>query len=94
MRATCPMQPILIDMMILITWAEEYILLSSSSRRFMGGMRQCSWLRHYATSWKVAGSITDEAIGFFNRPNPSSRTMAQGSTQPLIETSTRNIPTV
>jgi hypothetical protein len=25
-----------------------------------------SWLRHYATSRKVAGSIPDEVIGFFN----------------------------
>jgi hypothetical protein len=29
---------------------------------------------------------------FFNWPNPSSRTMALGSTQPLTEMSTRNIP--
>jgi hypothetical protein len=29
---------------------------------------------------------------FFNLPNPSSHTMALGSTQPLTETSTRNIP--
>jgi hypothetical protein len=28
----------------------------------------------------------------FNIPNPSSRTMALGSTQPLTETSTRNLP--
>jgi hypothetical protein len=27
-------------------------------------------------TWKVAGSIPDEATGFFNLPNPSSRTMA------------------
>jgi hypothetical protein len=26
--------------------------------------RQRTWLRHYATSRKVAGSITDEVIGF------------------------------
>jgi hypothetical protein len=25
-----------------------------------------SLLRHYATSWKVAGSIPDEVIGFLN----------------------------
>jgi hypothetical protein len=37
-----------------------------------------SWLRHYATSRKVAGSIPDEVIGYFNLPNPSSRTMALG----------------
>jgi hypothetical protein len=29
---------------------------------------------------------------FFNLPNPSSRTMAVGSTQPLTETSIRNLP--
>jgi hypothetical protein len=40
----------------------------------------------------VAVSITDEVIGFFKCPNPSSRTMALGSTQRLIETSTRNHP--
>jgi hypothetical protein len=50
------------------------------------------WLRHYATSRKVAGSIPDEVAGFFNWPNPSSRTMAPGSTQPLTEMSTRNLP--
>jgi hypothetical protein len=31
-------------------------------------------------------------LEFFNRPNPSSRTMALGSTQPLTEMSTRNLP--
>jgi hypothetical protein len=54
--------------------------------------RQHSWLRHYSTSWKITGSIPDEVIGFFNLPNPSSRTMALGSTQPLTEMSTRNLP--
>jgi hypothetical protein len=29
---------------------------------------------------------------FLNLPNPSSRTMALGSTQPLTEMSTRNLP--
>jgi hypothetical protein len=29
---------------------------------------------------------------FFNLPNPSSRTVALGSTQPLTEISTRNLP--
>jgi hypothetical protein len=40
----------------------------------------------------VASSIPDEVIGFFNWSNPFSRTMALGSTQPLIEMSTRNLP--
>jgi hypothetical protein len=52
----------------------------------------CSWLSHYATSRKVAGSIPDEVIGFFNRPNPSRRIIALGSTQPLTEMNTRNLP--
>jgi hypothetical protein len=38
------------------------------------------------------GSIPDEVTGFFNRPNPSSRIMAVGSTKPLTEMSTRNLP--
>jgi hypothetical protein len=45
-----------------------------------------------ATSRKVAGSIQDEDIGFFNLLIPSSYTMTLGSTQPLPETSTRNLP--
>jgi hypothetical protein len=56
-----------------------------------GGTRQRSWLRHYATSRKVAGSSPDE-VDFFNWSNPSSRTMALGSTQPLTDMSTRNLP--
>jgi hypothetical protein len=31
-------------------------------------------------------------VDVFNVPNPSSRTMATGSTQPLTEMSTRNLP--
>jgi hypothetical protein len=38
-----------------------------------------------ATSRRVAVSIPDEVTGFFNWPNPSSRTMALGSTKPLNE---------
>jgi hypothetical protein len=53
--------------------------------------RQRSWLRHYATSWKVAASSPNE-VDFFNLPNPSSHTMVLESTQPLTEISTRNLP--
>jgi hypothetical protein len=42
-------------------------------------------------SRKVAGLIPDEVIGFFISPNPSSRTIVLGSTQPLTEMSTRNL---
>jgi hypothetical protein len=37
---------------------------------------------------KVAGSIANEVIGFFNSLNPSSRTMALVLIQPLSEMST------
>jgi hypothetical protein len=33
-----------------------------------------------------------DKVDFFNLPNPSSRTMALESTQPLTEMSTRNLP--
>jgi hypothetical protein len=35
--------------------------------------------------------VPDE-VNFLNLPNPSSRIMALGSTQPLTEMSTRNLP--
>jgi hypothetical protein len=56
------------------------------------GTRLRSWLRHYATRWKIAGSIPYKVTGFFNLPNPSSRNLPLGSIQPLTETSTRNLP--
>jgi hypothetical protein len=37
------------------------------------------WLRHYATSRKVAGSIPDEVNGFLNWPNPSSSAVDSAS---------------
>ena len=54
-------------------------------------MRWCSWLRHRATNRKVAGSIPEGVIAIFQRHNPSGRTLALGSTQPLTEMITRNI---
>ena len=50
-----------------------------------------SWLRHCATSPKVAGSIPYVFIGIFHWHNPSGRTMALGLTQPVTEVSTGNI---
>ena len=49
------------------------------------------WLRCCATNRKVAGSIPDGLIGIFHWHNPSDRTIALGSTQPLTEMSTRRI---
>jgi hypothetical protein len=49
-----------------------------------------AWLSHYATSRKVAGSRPDE-VDFFSLPNPSSYTVALGSTQPLTEMRISNL---
>jgi hypothetical protein len=68
-------------------WKNISVLSSQS-----GDTQWRSWLRHYATSWKVPGSIPKKVTGFFNWPNPSSHTMALVSTQPLPEMSTRNLP--
>jgi hypothetical protein len=48
-------------------------------------------LRYCTTKRKVAGSIPDGVIGIFHWHNPSERTVAVGSTQPLTEMSTRSI---
>jgi hypothetical protein len=54
------------------------------------GGRCRSWLRHCATSRKVAGSIP-VGVGIFHSHNPSGRTMALELSQPLTEMSTWNI---
>jgi hypothetical protein len=36
--------------------------------------------------------MSPDEVDFFNLPNPSSHTLALGSTQPLTEMSTRNFP--
>jgi hypothetical protein len=41
---------------------------------------------------KVAGSIPDELLGFFDWPNPSSSIISLGSTHLLTEMSTKNFP--
>ena len=56
-----------------------------------GGTAVVQWLRCCATNRKVAGSIPEGVIGIFHWHNPSDRTMALGSTQPLTEMSTRSI---
>ena len=48
------------------------------------------WLRHWATSLKVAGSIPDGIFGILHRRNPFSRTVSLGSTQILTAMSTGN----
>jgi len=55
------------------------------------GTRWRSWLRHCATSRKVAGSISDGVTGIFHWHNPSGRTMALRLTQYVTEMIARNI---
>ena len=50
-----------------------------------------SWLRHFATSRKVACSIPDGVIGIYHWHNPTGLIMTLEYTQPLTETSTQNI---
>jgi hypothetical protein len=47
---------------------------------------------HYTTRREGRGFESRWGGFFFNLPNPSSRTMAVGSTQPLTEMSTKNLP--
>jgi hypothetical protein len=42
--------------------------------------------------WRVRLPMRSAGVFFFNWPNPSSRNMVPGSTQPLTEMSTRNFP--
>ena len=59
---------------------------------FLMGTAVAQWLRCCATNRKVAGSMPACVIGIFHwHKNPSDRTMALGSTQPLTEMSTRSI---
>jgi hypothetical protein len=48
-----------------------------------GPLMVAQWLRCCATNRKVAGSIPDGVVGLFHSHNPSDRTMALGSNQPL-----------
>jgi hypothetical protein len=60
---------------------QDAMQFNSSSPTFSGNtVSICSWLRHYATSWKVADLSPDE-VDFFNLPNPSGHIMALGLTQ-------------
>ena len=55
------------------------------------GTAVAQWLRRCAKNREVTGSIPDGVIGIFHWHNPSDRTMALGTTQPLTEMSTRSI---
>jgi hypothetical protein len=55
------------------------------------GIAVAQWLWRCAKNLKIAASIPDSVIGIFRWRNPSDRTMALGSTQPLTEMRTRSI---
>jgi hypothetical protein len=65
-----------------ILWTRQWEMCLNKPLSIRSSLALKKW-RHYATSRKIACSIHDVDIGFFNRPNPSNRTMAPGSTQPL-----------
>jgi hypothetical protein len=67
-------------------------IISSTQNSTCHSTHWCSWWRHYATNRKVVISIPDEVTGIFNLGDHSGCTMALGSTQPLTEISTRNLP--
>jgi len=58
---------------------------------FSDGFHSPYAIRYYATNRQAAVSILDVVIGIFQWHNPSGRTMALWSTQPLTEMSTRCI---
>ena len=53
--------------------------------KLMWGTWWHSWLRHCATSWKIAGSILDGINVIFHWFHHSGCTMVLGSTQPLAD---------
>jgi hypothetical protein len=82
---------VMMMMLLLHTTAEKYL-------------REVIYLYIIGALYRVGGSGTMLHAGklrvrfpmmssdFFNLPDPSSRTMALGSTQPQTEISTRNLP--
>jgi hypothetical protein len=76
---------------LILRWIQRDVInLHSFSWKVWGTLWR-SWMRHSATSCKVAGSIPDSGVGIFHWHNPTGRTVALGLTQPVTEMSTRNI---
>jgi hypothetical protein len=49
----------------LTAWTKERSPNFKANNNNNNNNNNCSWLRHYATSQKVAGSSPDDFIGFF-----------------------------
>jgi hypothetical protein len=71
-----------------------YLRLLHAYKLPKGDRWKRSWLRHYDTSRKVAGTIPDMISEFLNVSNPFSRITSLASIQPLSEMSTSNLPRV
>jgi len=63
-------------------WNQVYIYIYIYIYIYMGATL-AQWLRCCATNRKVTGSIPDGVTEIFHWHNPSDRTIALGSTQPL-----------
>jgi hypothetical protein len=76
----------------IVRWAEKpwQICYDTGYYSVAKGVSGSVVVRHYATNLKVAGLCPDE-VDVIYLPNPSDRTMALGSTQPLTEMNTRNL---
>jgi hypothetical protein len=77
---------LMVYLISVVTWTQyfnvnTFILGAHSSVVGWGTMLQ---------DWRSLVRVPDE-VDFFNLPNPSSHTIALGSTQPLTEMSTRNL---
>jgi hypothetical protein len=89
----------LLDVFLQLMQSEGTLAASSNTVLVYRSLTRSSLLiylgaRGSIVGWgrKVAGSMPEEVVGFLNWPNPSSRTMALGSAQPLTGMSTRNFP--
>jgi hypothetical protein len=73
--------------------ADPYVFISYHSlTAWMRCTLYCNWFKCRVTGRKVAEFVSRKVVGFVNLRNPSSRNMGLGSTQPLTEMSTRNLP--
>jgi hypothetical protein len=72
-------------------WSLHFTSIYGQVKNQQRGHAVSQQLRHCATNRKVAASIPDGVTGIFYWNNPSGRTMALGSTQPLTEMITRYI---
>jgi hypothetical protein len=74
-------------------WRDKWNIFGINILYFLRlGPGVAQWLRRCATSRTVPGSIAGGVTGFLSYIFPSDRTMALGSTQPLVKMSTRSIP--